>query len=550
MINHFLELFSFYRRLLLGGALYTALFALLLSMFLLLANPLYKAVATVTMQPTEAELAYTQGWLGVSQFNPASILTQTHIEQILSRPVAEKALQLLSQEAAETQTNSSGFKQGLEKLGRGLKQLFWQTWNTLNYGKHVPLSEEEELLVTLMEATDVEVVEGSYIINIEVLYKNPQIAAKVANTMAEAYVAQTQNDYALHAQGLREGLQTLIGDKESKLTLLIDEELKLRRLLKISDIGIERESLIESRDREQEKRTEDEIRLSELLSRVESLQGEGKRPNRRELINRIETELALGEAERNGLLSRISERRHGILALDNKLLELQDKERRFRQIEQRKDEIRADLEDLRRRQVTVSLADAGRLPQVKMISPSVAPLYPWFPKVLLTTVAAAIVGFVMMLLLVVVLDTTGRSVITSEGLFRFVGINSLGLIHIGSGRWFNRTGWVKVSAPFMLKRIAIVGADFQQGVYITAVNDLGVIEQAEEKLTRLLGAVPIRTLPVISSGSFLPEQSDSSEPVICLLKPGEIDESELVRLYERCKFCLGQERAFFALWQA
>ncbi|WP_415893028.1 hypothetical protein ACMXYN_00605 [Neptuniibacter sp. PT8_73] len=548
MITHYLELFKFYRKFILTGTLATGGLVFLLSVFVLVASPLYKGVATITMQPTEAELAYTQGWLGVSQFNPAAILTQTHTEQLLSRPVAEKALSLLLQQELAKGVEETGIKGFFKKAGRAAKRLFWRTWNTLNYGKHIPLSESEELLVTLMEATDIEVVEGSYIINIEVLYKDPVIASKVANILAEAYVKQTKDDYKEQAAGLRESLQLILTQKELELSKSVEADIIKRKELGISDITFEREALLSSRDREVEKRADDEITLNELNNKVASLKRSKRKLTRRDLIDKIESDLILSESERIGIVSRIKNRAKIIEEYDQRLIALQKHEKGFRDTQQKQTELKADVEDLRRRMVTVSLAGNTGLSQVRMISPSIAPLYPWFPKVFLFSVAAVITGFIIMTLVVVVIDTTTTRILTTDVLRTSVGTRVLGLLGAK----------VAVDDEFkqrLIQRISLMGGWSSGSIGVTAIGDQRLVDEMATTVEEIFGhAEPViesnvERLPVVNSRFAADELGVGQRPIVCVLRPGEVEQDELLQLVELAQQKSGQDKLLFVLWR-
>ncbi len=557
MISHYLELFWYYRRLVIIGTIVAGCSVLLLSMFLLIASPFYKAVATVTMQPTEAELAFTQGWLGVSQFNPAAILTQTHIEHLLSRPVAEKALQLLLAGEVNSGAAETGLNGFVKKLGRSVKRLFWKTWNTLNYGKHIPLNESAELLITLMEAIDVEVVEGSYIINIEVLYDDPIIAAKIANVIATAYVHQSRIDYSKQSDVLRDSLISQLEKKEQALSQAVKSDVMIRHKIGITDIVFERELLLASRDREIEKRSDDAIKLSALKRQVKSLQSNKNTLTRRDIIDKVESDLIFSESQQASISSRISDRGQVIELLGERLLELQEHESKFHSSQQKQSELKADIEDLRRRLITVSLAESSGLSQVRMINPPIAPLYPWFPKVLLLTIAAVIVGFVLMFLIIVILDTTGRLIITSETLRSMSGIRSLGVLSksLREKILSKKPSHETFSFQSRLKqRISIIGG-WQSGIIgVTAVGDYQLINEAATCIEVLLNdgnnqeMSDITCLPPVN-GFFDYENSGiGCNPIICVLRPGEVEEDEVKQFIAFAQQTSEKDQLLFIIW--
>ena len=93
MLDHYRELLRHFWKTIVIGALVAGGLTLALSMLLLRAAPIYEASVTLNMQPSTEELRFNSSFLGVSQFNPATIIAQTHIERLLSRKVAGRAIE-------------------------------------------------------------------------------------------------------------------------------------------------------------------------------------------------------------------------------------------------------------------------------------------------------------------------------------------------------------------------------------------------------------------------------------------------------------------------
>ena len=212
MISHYSDLLRHYWKMILSGAAGAGLLAYLLSVLLLDAMPFYKASVAVNMQPSEEALMFNRGFLGVSQFNPATIIAQTHIERILSREVAERTLDILLAEPG-----AAAAPEPPNALDR-IKAAFWRTWNNLNYGYFVQPTEREQQINDLMGAIDVEMVEGSYILLVEITYDNPEIAARAANALLQAYIDQTREDFSVDSTALDNALETVIVDFHPELT--------------------------------------------------------------------------------------------------------------------------------------------------------------------------------------------------------------------------------------------------------------------------------------------------------------------------------------------
>ena len=97
-LSHYLQLVWHHKWLLLSILLGIPGVVVLLSVIWLYALPFYTAETTVNLIPTNAEMAYSDKAAAGS--DPSALLVQTHIEYILSRPVAERTLDMLLQNPA------------------------------------------------------------------------------------------------------------------------------------------------------------------------------------------------------------------------------------------------------------------------------------------------------------------------------------------------------------------------------------------------------------------------------------------------------------------
>jgi len=169
LVEHYLDLLRYYRRLVgfilvgvIGGV------ALLGTAFLHLL-PVYTAEARVSILPTASELAFTQNFVQSSQFAPANVFSQTHIENLISRQVAERTIDRLAAEFGAPQPAARGGLAGLLRWGAGtLRRQLRTAYNVLNSGKHVPLDPRTDAVLTLMDNVAVDMVEGTYVLRVAV----------------------------------------------------------------------------------------------------------------------------------------------------------------------------------------------------------------------------------------------------------------------------------------------------------------------------------------------------------------------------------------------
>src|SRR5690606_26645942 len=158
MFNHYTDLLRHYRKTLVLGALVAGILTLILSLVAQKIMPIYEATVTLNMQPSEEELRFNSGFMGVSQFNPATIIVQTHIERLLSQQVANRALDILIEQSggALPVVPPTAFDR--------FKAEFRRWYNILNYGYFVVPPQRDAFVTDLINATEVEYVEGSYIL--------------------------------------------------------------------------------------------------------------------------------------------------------------------------------------------------------------------------------------------------------------------------------------------------------------------------------------------------------------------------------------------------
>lgn len=236
---HYSELFGYYRRLIVllfisvvGG---TAVIATLL----LSVMPLYTGTTLVNLLPTDTELNFSRTFVQSSSVNPANLLSSTHIEYLLSREISKAAIdRLIEQHGSPTASDASdsAFKGALRTGFRWVKNALRRTYNVLNSGKHVPLDEYTDTILTLQDNITAEMIEGTYILEISVVWDDPQIAAAAANTLAQVYVEKLQAQAAEAAKALeadmRKEMLTNDGNRDQ-----IEQQIQQLRLTQAAAIS-------------------------------------------------------------------------------------------------------------------------------------------------------------------------------------------------------------------------------------------------------------------------------------------------------------------------
>jgi len=491
-IIHYLQLTRYYWRLiaLIVGGVFGATFVI--STALLFVLPIYKASSTVTVLPTEAELAYTEELLRGSSMDPTNIMIQTHLEYMLSRPVAERALEKLLAAAPEAPPPPTGWRatlrQGFNTLRRNLRYVY----NIVNSGKHVPLTAYEEMLEELGEMIALELMEGSFILEISAFTARPELAPLVANILAEAYVDRARETVAAKANVLADYIGTEIERRRQQVEEVRAREREIRQKLGIIDIAEERQALLAERgvDRQalasdraalaaseaelnraralletvdgralptsalmlslQEQEADLVRNLSEMLTdygenhpgllniraELESLRSRmGAETGR--IANQVESEQS---TRKETIQARIHQREFRLAQIGLALGSLVEKERALHAFLAEKERLDSEISELEGRLIQIELSKASGLDAVRVINPAVEPIYPWFPRVVLNSAIGLGAGILLAIFAMIVLDTVSDTVKTTVDMRRAVGERFLGRIPHRLARLLGREG--------------------------------------------------------------------------------------------------------------
>ncbi|MEX0301818.1 MAG: hypothetical protein AB3N24_05295, partial [Leisingera sp.] len=142
MTAHYRQLLNYYRGLIAFTFLILVGGTAALSTFFLFVAPLYTSSAKVSLLPTQTELAYSQTFVRSTTFNPANLLTQTHVEYLLSREIAAKTVDRLRRElpsggqpAGTAEPDAAlSLKDQIAQRFHSFRRNFRRIYNTLNSG--------------------------------------------------------------------------------------------------------------------------------------------------------------------------------------------------------------------------------------------------------------------------------------------------------------------------------------------------------------------------------------------------------------------------------
>lgn len=525
MLRHFLELLRASHRMILASAAAAGLVALVLSVLLLNARPLYEASVTVSMEPSEEELRFNRSFMGVSQFNPATIIAQSHIERLLSRPVAERALALLTAELGQIPAKPPS-------LLSALSTRVWQVWNTLNYGYSVQLDDQQQMLADLQNAISVEIVEGSYILNIAVSYDDAAIAAQAANALARAYVEEARDGFRRDAAEIAATIATAEEEAQRRLSERRQQRQALAAELGVADPVAERAILLQAREDARAALRTAEAELSGEERRLATLRQSLATQTDGEIARGIRESLATGQAGLDRLTELRAQRQQGLTEIAGSLAGLDEAQTRLSALDEQIAGVETDLAQLQALRVASELSSRARLSQVMIINPATVPLYPRFPKVAVNTVVAVLVGAILALVPVLARDALGSQLRTALDVEQLGAraLPSLSQRRIARGR---RLGPGEVDR--LVRRIAADRGGWHDRVLLVT----GFLPQDDiHRLARVLDgaagsdgtpiqAVPLLPLTVIEDWTALPDQ-----PLLVALRSGELGRSELASMQE------------------
>ncbi|MFP7569962.1 hypothetical protein [Marivita sp. S2033] len=546
MLKHYLDLVRQFWMVILIGVLTTGALALGGSLLLQKSMPLFKSSVVLNMQPSDEALVFNRAFMGVTQFSPAVIITQTHIERLLSRQVAEHALDILLEESGGVIPT-----QVPDAFDR-FKAAAWKNWNLLNYGYFSPPGERERMVNDLMGATDVEMVEGSYILLVEITYNNAELAARAANALARAFIETSSLTFADDAAAVDATLAALQAQKEAQLALQFEERRKLQRELASESVDDGRALLSAARISANQELARAERAVMQLQAELEQTD-----TTEEELIADIRARLS--EAER-----LLAERTVALERNDAALQSLDATEAALENVEVEIRETENDLEELRSRRLSTELAREARMNQVGIISEAKVPTYPAFPKVFVNTVIGIILGAILMLAPIAILDVLNTRIRTSEDLRQAVGARALPTVSRGMAaraRSYVRKGRrpsrnLKNFAEVMSRRFLTEGHQRwpDNRIYVTAfgsnkhVNRLHAVVEAavlmlapdDDGVTNQIEVVPL--MEIARLGDWAPYHDST---LLIGVGNGEADASEVARM-SNAQLAPGAE-AFFAV---
>jgi uncharacterized protein involved in exopolysaccharide biosynthesis len=449
------------------------------SSLLLFAAPKYSSSVDVTLLPSTGELSFTKNFFGGTRERQANAFVKTAKEYIKSRPVIERALEVVSIKATEEPSAGindgylDGYLEGVFSVYDQVSSFLKRIYNTINSGKFVALDPSTALIEKFQRATDIKSVEGSFILRIEVTLSDPDMAAAFANALAAAYVDLSSEQAAVAARDIKAKLAEQIGMRQEILENLVEEEFELRRQLGALSLEDERMSLIKTLESERLVLTSDIVEREQLEIRLVYFERTRTTERQRDVLHNIDEEISLINARREELSRRIEVRSQITRDLRKSIDELAEKERPFLKFQRKRALIEREIENLSEPIASLELASSQEAGKVRVINAARPPIYPNSPKVIRNTMLAAIAGVLIAGMGVVLIDAASHAVRTMTDLRRIAGERALAVL---PGKLVNklaRSDWKLRESDW--RELASLGSELEQRLAILGDLDSKVI---------------------------------------------------------------------------
>jgi uncharacterized protein involved in exopolysaccharide biosynthesis len=356
----------------------TTLCAFFYSQFVLARDPVFKAAATLDIQPSAAQLEFGAAFAKGNALQSAGVLTQTYAEYATSRPVLEEMADryLAANPQALEPTGGLGIRRTIRMIDEG-----------------GPAVRDPRLLFidSLGKAIDVGMVENTHLLQIEVSWGDPVTAAAIANEVSRRLIAQA----AERASGPTAQLNRTLGERLAQARGLLNqrqiEAAQTRASLGVADIQRQKETLIEERLAEESRLVNERAQLASSATQVGSLQRQSDG-----LLSSatpaVEQALALERPRAAGLQQSIRQRASRVGQLGGQLGRLTNAETRLGVLDREIETLRGEVAALTERYNLVSLESLAGAPPIRVVEPATPPLARHSPHVLTNSFMGFIAG--------------------------------------------------------------------------------------------------------------------------------------------------------------
>ena len=378
----------------------------------------FTASAKVTVQPTDAELDFTRGYVRSSSYDSANVVTQSLMEYLQSREIAQRVHAML---VAEGGAAPAPDPSPLTRAKRQVKA--WLRW--IDTGVWIEGLGEGGEVDEIRRAISVDMIESSFILRIAVAWDDPGTAARIANLLAEVYQDRVREQGAASAEELATFLIAERDTITARLDALVAERDARRQEGGVVDLAAERVDLLDRLSAERAALDQARADLAATDATLEAYAGIdlGARNNG---VSEVEAEeLSRASVRRIELGRLIAERVNIVDGLSAELQRLGTFEAPLERISTAIDEQRARLADIDQRLLDTRIARADGLETLRLIDPARAPVLPDGPGAVAATVGGALGGLVLALMALFLRDLNSRRLRTQADLTEVPGLRVL-----------------------------------------------------------------------------------------------------------------------------
>ena len=388
MIRQSLRLLTYHRRRIWWITSRVFILTVVLTALALAFQPKYVARAKLTLLPTRSELGYASVRPETWGLSPAALLGQTHVEGLLSRTLAEDVARTLQADASEELRNGGALGFIRRRIVGPVMGSFHRVLTLLDTGRWQSPDPFTSLVDCIRGATEVQNVPGSFVFEVGVTWRNPKLAAMIANLLTEHHVERTLQANREEMSTTRKYLEERIVETEADLDSLVSQIKEYRAAERVYTVR-------------QHSSSDVDLGLQDLSQYLRDYNI--SRASRAELEARISTlkpyqtpaALATIEAEREGLQTRQKVLEEVISEQIAKLDKLPAKEAGLLDLYRERLIKERALNALEDRLLDSRVAEAAQLSAVRVIDPAIAPIYPERPRLVRNAVVSIFVGLLL-----------------------------------------------------------------------------------------------------------------------------------------------------------
>jgi tyrosine-protein kinase Etk/Wzc len=385
-------------------------------------NPKYVARTKLTLLPTRSEIGYAQARPEVMGLSPANALSQTHVEALLSRTLAEDV-------ARDLKGRNGVLREKTGPLSKIRGYAIIPTVRAVNHvvtlantGRWKRQDPVAVLAGRIRSHTKVQNVPGSFVFEIAVTWDEPSIAALIANLLTDRYMDITLDASREEMRRAREFIEARIGETEKTVAGVQKKITEYRASENVfstssdTDLGMEE--------------------LSSYLRDLNATRVSWQQLDARmTAIKPYQTPAAVAsiDAERTGLKSRQQALEKVIEEQINRLDKMPAKEAGLLDLYRERMIAERSLTGLQDRLLDTKVAEAAQLSTARVIDRAVPPDYPEAPLLLRNAAVSIVVGLLLSVGFVLVSEAR-RPGLRSPGDMGGESGALLGLVPCVSGR--------------------------------------------------------------------------------------------------------------------